>query len=254
MASKPIVRARVGESCSSTGTGDAILSGALAGHIAFSAIPGIAHGDPVNYLLKAPNGQWEVGEGTYLTLFGPAVPRIWRQTPKESSSGDGVNVNFAVAPECYLTMTARSSRTHGAYAKSYPGANQVIAAATAIKVAFDTSDYQYKGYAGAASYWNGSLQEQSSFNELGVWNINAKVDAVATFAGDSYLAIYKNGVEYARGVTLSGSKSLVINADVPLLVSSDVATVYIFSTTGGTILGADSKRSWCYSRWVHPGE
>lgn len=252
MGQQVLCRARIGENTSSIGTGDAILNGAILGYRPFSSVPGIAHGDFVTYLLKASNGQWEIGEGLYMTMFGPGVPRIWRQNPKESSSGDGVNVNFTVAPEVYLTVSSRGSRTHGAYSRAYVGSNQIITGATTTVVNFATMTWGLNGYAGAQNDWNDSQQRQSGFNEQGAYNLKAKVDAVATFAGDSYLSVFLNGVEYVRGPTLTDAKSLSVDADVPLLTSTDYADIRITSATGGTIL-AGSTRSWVYSRWVHTG-
>jgi hypothetical protein len=243
---------RVRETTSTTGTGDLILAGAVSGHRSFGSIPGIAHGDPLYYCAVASNGQWEEGHGMYMTLFGPAVPRIARQVSKDGSSGAGVAVNFAVAPDVFITHPAEESRVRGARAFVRLSANQVITAgAAAVKVNFNTDVVNLSGNAAAGLGWNTASQTCDGFNEPGWRNIRAKVDATTTFAGDSYLAIFLGGVEQFRGPTLNGSKSLWVEGDL-WLAHTDQAEVRIFSTTGGTILGGSSHLSHVLTQYL-PG-
>jgi hypothetical protein len=85
---------RVAESSTSTGTGDFTLAGALAGHIRANQIPNIAINDFFDYLIESvdangvPNGDWEVGIGTY-----SAANTLNRTIVTESSNG-GSLVNF----------------------------------------------------------------------------------------------------------------------------------------------------------------
>jgi hypothetical protein len=98
---------RVAESSTTTGTGDFALAGALSGHIRANAIPNIATNDFFDYLIEAvdsngvPNGDWEVGIGTY-----SAANTLARTIVTESSNA-GAAVNFGAGTKyVYLSPIA----------------------------------------------------------------------------------------------------------------------------------------------------
>lgn len=88
-----IIKDRVKETSTSTGTGTFSLAGAMTGFRAFSAVCSV--GDTVRYAIQAvdsngaPSGDWEVGYGTY-----SAANTLTRTTVVDSSNA-GSAVNFA---------------------------------------------------------------------------------------------------------------------------------------------------------------
>lgn len=238
---------RVREICLSTGAGILNLGGAVDGYQAFSdAQADIQSGDTVYYGLEAGNGQWEVGRGLYLT--GPS--RIFRVSPFWGSAGPGSAVNFTAAPECFITVLAEHTIAFGAQAHAYLNADQVIAAATATKIEFGNTDFNQASPEGTVQPWNNGTAYAFQPAERGFFRMFAKVDAVATFSGDSYLSVYVAGSEKRRGPTLNGAKSLWVDAEV--FIQGDVgqaADFRIMSAGGGTIDGG-AALSYCYGRWV----
>lgn len=100
----------VGESSTSTGTGNITLAGALAGMIAFNAIPSIAVGDHFKYLIFSVDGsgnrttEWEIGLGTY-----SAANTLSRITVL-SSSNSGSLVSFSAGTKyVFLTPSAEDA-------------------------------------------------------------------------------------------------------------------------------------------------
>lgn len=101
-----IVKPRVAETSTSTGTGAVTLAGAITGHRAFSAVCSI--GDTVQYEIVAvdtsgnPTGDWEEGLGTY-----SGASTLTRTTVTNSSNA-GAAVDFAAgAKVVLLTPIAR---------------------------------------------------------------------------------------------------------------------------------------------------
>jgi len=98
---------RVKETSTSTSTTPFALSGAIAGYISFSAIPGIAVGDTLYYCIQAvdaagtPTAEWECGLGTY------SAANTLTRTTVTASSNAGAAVNFSAGTkQVYLTMPA----------------------------------------------------------------------------------------------------------------------------------------------------
>lgn len=97
----------VKETSTSTSTTPFALAGAMTGHIAFSAIPGIAVGDTMYYTIRGvdgtgmPTAEWECGLGTY------SAANTLTRTTVLSSSNAGSPVNFSAGTKhVYLTMPA----------------------------------------------------------------------------------------------------------------------------------------------------
>lgn len=79
--------ALVGESSTTTGTGNFTVSGALEGHRTLASL--LSVNDTFDYMIRAFDGDWESGVGTYT-----AANQFARTTVKESSNA-GSLVNFA---------------------------------------------------------------------------------------------------------------------------------------------------------------
>jgi len=100
-----IVKDRVRETSTTSGTGTISLLGATAGFQSFSVI---GNGNTTYYaIVDASTGSWEVGLGTY-TLSGTTLQR---NTVLESSNG-GALVNFSAAvKEVFVTYPAEQAVT-----------------------------------------------------------------------------------------------------------------------------------------------
>lgn len=102
-----ILKARVAETSTSTGTGDFTLSGAVTAHKTFASRMSVA--DTTEYVIYAvdgsgvPTGEWEEGTGTY-----SAANTLTRTTVVESSNADGA-VDFGAGSKVVI-MTPLSSR------------------------------------------------------------------------------------------------------------------------------------------------
>jgi hypothetical protein len=100
-----IVKDRVRETASTSGTGTISLLGATAGFQSFSVI---GNGNTTYYaIVDATTGSWEVGEGTY-TLSGSTLQR----NVVLGSSNGGLLVNFSAAvKDVFVTYPAEQAVT-----------------------------------------------------------------------------------------------------------------------------------------------
>ena len=102
-----IVKDRVKETSTTTGTGTITLAGASSGFQSFSAI---GNGNSTYYCIAAQSGtEWEVGIGTY-TSSGTTLSR----DSVLSSSNSGSLVNFSAGTkDVFVTYPASKSATNG---------------------------------------------------------------------------------------------------------------------------------------------
>lgn len=104
-----IIADRVKETSTTTGTGALTLSGAMAGHKAFSARCSV--GDTCYYCIQAvdsagqPTGDWEVGLGTY-----SAASTLTRTTVLASSNADAAVSLAAGTKQVYITLPAAQAK------------------------------------------------------------------------------------------------------------------------------------------------
>ena len=114
-----VVKDRVQETSTTTGTGTITLAGAVSGFQSFSAI---GNGNTTYYAIVL-GSEWEVGLGTY-TLSGTLLSR---DTILESSNG-GTAVNFSAGTKnVFVTYPAEESvyqdATGTAYAPQFAASN-----------------------------------------------------------------------------------------------------------------------------------
>lgn len=102
-----LVKDRVKETSTTTGTGTVTLAGASSGFQSFSAI---GNGNSTYYCIAAQSGtEWEVGIGTY-TSSGTTLSR----DTVLSSSNSGSLVNFSAGTkDVFVTYPASKSATNG---------------------------------------------------------------------------------------------------------------------------------------------
>lgn len=99
-----VLKPRVAETSTTTGTGAFTLSGALTGHQRFSAV--CSTSDTTEYVIVADDGTWEEGFGTYSSA------NTLTRTTVSNSSNAGAAVNFAAGNKTVL-MTPQASRVGG---------------------------------------------------------------------------------------------------------------------------------------------
>lgn len=99
-----VLKPRVAETSTTTGTGAFTLAGALSGHQRFSAV--CATSDTTEYVIVADDGTWEEGLGTYSSA------NTLTRTTVTNSSNAGSAVNFAAGNKTVL-MTPLASRVGG---------------------------------------------------------------------------------------------------------------------------------------------
>ena len=92
-----VLKDRVKETTTTTGTGAVTLAGAASGYQAFSVV---GDGKQTPYCIDDTNGAWEVGVGTY-TLSGTTLSR----DVVLSSSNSGALVNFATGTKIVFLPT-----------------------------------------------------------------------------------------------------------------------------------------------------
>lgn len=98
-----VIKDRVKETTSTTGTGTITLSGALTGFQAFSAV---GDGNSTYYVIAGPS-EWEVGIGTY-TASGTTLSRD--TILASSNSNDVVNLS-AGTKEVFVSYPAEEALT-----------------------------------------------------------------------------------------------------------------------------------------------
>ena len=119
-----VVKDRVKETTSTTGTGTITLAGAVSGFQSFSAI---GNGNSTFYTI-AGGGEWEVGIGTY-TLSGTTLSR---DTVLSNSAGTTSKINFATGTQDVF-VTYPSERSFFGIGDQSIGLNNVtISSTTAI--------------------------------------------------------------------------------------------------------------------------
>lgn len=96
-----VLKPRVAETSTTTGTGAFALAAALSGHQRFSAV--MSTSDTTDYMIVADDGTWEEGIGTY-----SSANTLTRTTVTNSSNAGSV-VNFAAGSKTVL-MTPSAKR------------------------------------------------------------------------------------------------------------------------------------------------
>lgn len=240
-------RVRETTSTVAAGGGAFILSGAVAKHQGFDAMAaagGLANGDWFRYASEDAAGNWETGLGTYSTSSGR---RIIRSFVAESSAGAGANAVFTTAPEVWISNIAADMQTLGPQQSRYVGTNTAVGAGATVTVPYDTQEENLGGMAPNATF--DGVNYYFKPGELGYYEVNAQVVATTTFSGDSYLAIWNFPGELRRGPTLTGSKSLWLNAIVGPFGALPVELRFRVTSAGGGTIAAGASLSWAQVTW-----
>jgi hypothetical protein len=176
-----VVKDRVRETSTSTGTANVILSGAVQAFQDFSVI---GDGNTTYYaIVDATTGDWEVGIGTY-TL---ATTTLTRNTILESSDG-GTAVNFAAnVKDVFVTYPAeRSVYTNGSD----------IVPATASRLGFT------------------NLTQGTALSVLGVTG-NSAADVASIAAAGDHEVLRRNGTSVGFGA-VALNQSAAVSGQLPV--------------------------------------
>ena len=243
-----VLKDRVQETTTTTGTGTLTLGGAVTGYQAFTAI---GNGNTTYYAIYAPGGtEWEVGIGTY-TASGTTLSR----DTVLASSNSGSLVNFSAgtknvwgdypAGKAMFLDAAGAVRADGNSYLDFASASPTVAAGR-------------QWYDGSDGTWNlgmggGNITQQVG-EELFVYG---KASAAIT---DSPLQIvYQTGVVGASGhitfaPTISGitDEKLILGCATESLATNDYGRITTYGTihnitTNGTAYGetwADGDVIW----------
>jgi len=180
-----VIKDRVKETTTTTGTGTYTLAGAEVGFQAFSAI-----GDGnTTYYTVTDNGDWEVGIGTY-TASGTTLAR----TVILSSSNAGSAVSWS-AGEKFVFVTQPSSK-----------ANYLDADGYATGIDFKTSLDLNTTIANKPSYSEGRLFYDKAFGALAFYNDESEI--TLQIGQEEYIRVYND-----TGSTISNGTPVYLTGE-----------------------------------------
>lgn len=243
-----VIKDRVKEVTSSTGTGAISMGGAVTGFRAFSSA--FTTGDQTYYVIEG-GSEWEVGKGTLTT----GTPWTMSRDTILASSNAGAAVNFSAGTKVvYCDMPASvlvNSRPLMGALVYYP--SNVTAqnwTAGTILTGFTAETYDTHGFHDNAT----NPSRLTIPSGLGITRVRLsgqlKVSALGT-AGTFNLRIYKNGVGVYSGepevlfASTTASSAAAANISSPPLdcVAGDYFELRVF-VTGDTSLDAVATSTW----------
>ena len=172
----------------------------------------------------------------------------------EAVGVDAIDITFSVAPatDSYRVVLFASGggATNSSVRVSDPsGANQAIAVGTWTAVTFDTEDFDTAGYADL-----GSDDDRVTIpsGQGGLFLMGAGVETVGASNTETYLAIWRNGVNVGHRVVYTRFQTFAANPDRLTVVGLDVGDAGDFYSVGVlTSGGADVVRaSYAPYLWV----
>lgn len=227
-----IIKDRVKETTTTTGTGALTLAGAMTGFRAFSSV--CTTNDTLYYALQAvdasgnPSGDWEVGFGTY-----SGSNTLTRTTVLDSSnSGSAVNL-AAGTKQVWIDIAAidyKNGRLGPAFS-AYATSTQSIPNNTPTKLTFGTEEFD------TATCYD-TTNSRFTPNVAGYYQISAGAVMGASAAYLS-LRIYKNGSFFKQGMqhgsTSQSGLAASIGATVFLNGSTDYVEIYVVQAVGSSV-------------------
>jgi hypothetical protein len=216
---------RVAETSTSTGTGDFTLAGAILGYQAFSAV--CSTNDTVYYTIVSvdsngiPNGDWEVGLGTY------SAANTLTRTTVLSSSNSGSAVSFSAGIKRVVAVLP---------------ADQINKSLSPVLIASHT-------FNGSESSWDsGTLRTGFSALRLEIYARSAKVagtDVCAlTVNSDTGATNYIYIRQSKAGTNSPGGSSTTGAASWQVTLPGANATASIFGNYIATFLGHETTTGY----------
>lgn len=243
-----VIKDRVKETTTTTGTGALTLAGAMTGFRSFSSVS--STNDTMYYGLQAvdgsgnPTGDWEVGLGTY-----SGTNTLTRTTVLDSSNAGSAVSLAAGTKQVWIDIAAvdYKNTSRGPAFGAYATATQSLPDNTATKLTFDTEEFD------TANVFSSS---RFTPNVFGYYQLNAG----ATLGGAaSYynLRIYKNGSFLKQGVQLGSNSQSGLAAGVSATVflngSTDYVEIFALQVSGSSVstyvgsgTGVDVWFNGCY--------
>lgn len=241
-----VIKDRVLETSTSTGTGDFTLGGALLGYAAFSSV--CAVNDVCYYMIEAidangaPTGDWETGLGTY------SAANTLTRTAVTDSSNSGSAVSFSAGNKrVSMSAVAATLKHRGALvakAADQTGANYSTASAV---VTWDSEIYDTDGFHDSVTN-NSRLTVPNGVSKVRLLTQTSflLVTASSTII---ILQIQKNGSLVFGGVPMS--RDSVANTDPQVQTASPVLPVVpgdyfevLLTVAGDTSVTLTSANSW----------
>lgn len=217
-----IIRDRVCELSTTTGTGDLTLTGALDGFQSFADVS-VSTGDRVPYLIEAvdadgvPTGEWETGIGSQ-----DVSPTIFERVTVHDSSDGGAPVSFSAGTKrVYLAATANLISYRGSlFKKAANHTAQDFTSATAVT--WDTTMFDAEGLGIVSSTKIAIPTDWATYNLV---RLTAQI-GIANITADQWvqISIKKNGVDLfynGIGTFETGSTTPVYQVQTPVLIADN---------------------------------
>lgn len=206
-----VLKPRVAETSTTTGTGAFALSAALTGHQRFSAV--LSTSDTTDYMIVADDGTWEEGIGTYSSA------NTLTRTTVTNSSNAGSAVNFAAGSKTVLMTPSAARLSFVSQTLTDPSIIGAI-----IEDVFTITD----GASVDINPSNGTIQ---------LWTLGASRTPTATsfLAGESVTLMVADGSAYA--VTWTTIGVVWVGGTAPTLPTSGYGVITLWKV-GSTVYGA----------------
>lgn len=208
-----VIRDRVKETTTTTGTGSINMGGAVTGFRAFSSA--FTTGDQTYYVIEG-GSEWEVGKGTLTT----GTPWTMSRDTILASSNAGAAVNFSAGTKMvYCDMPASLLNNAHPFMGALVGLSSTLTAqnySTAAAITFTAETYDTHGFHDNVTN-NTRLTVPSGYGITRVLlSGNVYLNNVLGTTSDMYINMYKNGVDLVGGPLFRGGDFGGTNVAIPV--------------------------------------
>lgn len=226
---------RAKEQASSSGSGDFTMPGTpVSADFQAFVTKMTANGDTTGYCAVDGN-DWEAG------ILTRVSSTVFSRTVLDNSAGGTSAVNFTNAPAVFSTVPGRMlAPLRGAAFRAYQSSNQTPGAATPTKVLLQTEEFDTNGCFASSTF---------TADKAGLYQFNGVILFTTAAGGTSYLMLYKNGSEYARGPQSDANSYGHTVSGLVNLAASDTVDLYV-TTTNSRTTTAGSAYTWMSGHMV----
>lgn len=196
-----LLRDRVCETTTTTGTGNLFMSGAVTGYLSFAGA-GFADGDTFEYSIVAvdangiPTGQFETGYGTYVS----SSTQLARTVPVWNSSGAAAALNFSAGTKrVFVGMLAH-------HATQLAGKNKLYNPEMQVSQRVGTTSTALAAMSGVTNY---------SVDRWAAWVASTTSTASTFQQRTSGLTGFKNSIRVGRNSGQTGSQQINLAQVLP---------------------------------------